>query len=80
MDFSENMPQLCADLVLARVAERFAKENDLTNTEALQRIMETKTYDLLVKPESKMCYESTESILALLKDEESGDWDAWMKI
>jgi hypothetical protein len=77
---TEETPRLCADLVLTRVAERYATEHKLTNTKALRRIMTTKTYELLQDPESLLCYESAESIYALLQDEERGDWDEWLKI
>ncbi|MDR0999491.1 MAG: hypothetical protein LBL96_01600 [Clostridiales bacterium] len=77
---TENTPHLCADLVLTRIAERYATEHGLTNTEALRQIMATKTYELLQNPASLLCYESAESIYALLQDEERGDWDEWLKI
>jgi hypothetical protein len=80
MVMTEDTPRLCADLVLTRVAERYAAEHKLTNTEALRRIMATKTYELLQDPESLLCYESAESIYDLLQDEERGDWEAWLKI
>ncbi|MDR0964512.1 MAG: hypothetical protein LBM60_07850 [Clostridium sp.] len=80
MELTENTPRLCADLVLARVAQRYAKEKKMTNTQALKTIMGTKTYELLDNPASMLCYESAESIYALLQDEERGDWNNWMKI
>jgi hypothetical protein len=80
MVMTEDTPRLCADLVLTRVAERYAAEHGLTNTEALRRIMATKTYEALQDPESLLCYESAESIYDLLQDEERGDWEAWLKI
>jgi hypothetical protein len=80
MEMTENTPRLCADLVLTRVAERYATDNNLTNTEALRRIMATKTYELLQDPDSQLCYESAESIYALLQDEERGDWNDWLKV
>jgi hypothetical protein len=80
MVMTEEMPHLCADLVLTRVSERYAAEKKLPPTEALRRIMATKTYELLQTPESRMCYESAESVYAALQEEERGDWDAWMKI
>jgi hypothetical protein len=80
MEMTENTPRLCADLVLTRVAERYATDNNLTNTEALRHIMETKTYELLQNPESRLCYESAESIYALLQDEECGNWNDWLKV
>jgi hypothetical protein len=79
MEMTENTPHLCANLVLTRVAV-YADEKNLTNTEALRRIMETKTYELLQDPESQLCCESAESIFALLQDEERGDWNDWLKI
>jgi hypothetical protein len=80
MIMTEDTPYLCADLVLTRVAERYANENNLTNTEALRLIMATKTYELLQDPESLLCYESAESVYDLLQDEERGDWDAWLRV
>jgi hypothetical protein len=80
MEMTENTPRLCADLVLTRVAERYATDNNMTNTEALRRIMTTKTYELLQDPESRLCYESAESVCALLQDEECGDWNEWLKV
>jgi hypothetical protein len=80
MEMTENTPRLCADLVLTRVAERYATDNNLTNTEALRRIMAMKTYELLQDPESQLCYESAESVYALLQDEEHGNWNDWLKV
>jgi hypothetical protein len=80
MIMTEETPRLCADLVLTRVAGRYATEHKLTNTEALRRIMATKTYELLQDFESLLCYESAESVYALLQYEERGDWDEWLKI
>jgi hypothetical protein len=80
MEMTENTPFLCADLVLTRVAERYAADNNLTNTEALRRIMETKTYELLQDPVSQLCYESAESIYALLQDEKRGNRSDWLKV
>ncbi len=80
MQMTDETPYLCADLVLTRVAERYAIENELTNTEALRRIMATKTYEVLQDVESKLCYESSEAIYAMLQEEERGDWESWLKI
>jgi hypothetical protein len=80
MEMNENTPKLCADLVLVRVTTAYAKEKSLTNTEALEHIMRTKTYALLENPVSKLCYETAESVSALLKAEERGDWEEWLKV
>lgn len=80
MGITENTPRLCADLVLTRVVERYAIERHITNVEALRRIMATRTYELLQNPDSLQCYESAESLYALLQDEERSAWDLWTKV
>ncbi|MDR2604930.1 MAG: DUF3990 domain-containing protein, partial [Desulfovibrio sp.] len=40
--------------------------------DALRIIMETKTYELLQDPESRLCFESAESILDMLSAEAQG--------
>jgi hypothetical protein len=42
--------------------------------------METKTYDLLQDQESRLCFESAESIMDMIRAEEQGDWDEWEKV
>jgi hypothetical protein len=72
--------QYCADLVATIVVSQYAQEKGLSPTEALRIIMETKTYDLLQDPESRLCFESAESILDMLSAEERDDWDEWEKV
>jgi hypothetical protein len=72
--------QYCADLVATAVISKYAKEKGLSPTEALRIIMATKTYDLLQDPESRLCFESAESVMDLLRAEERGDWDEWEKV
>jgi hypothetical protein len=80
MEFNDNTPYLCADLVLPRVCEFYAADNKLTNTEALRHIMTTKTYAVLQDPDSKLWGESAESLYYTLKAEDRGDWAEWYKI
>jgi hypothetical protein len=72
--------QYCADIVATTVVSQYAKEKGLLPIEALRRIMETKTYDVLQDPESHLCFESAESILDMLRAEERDDWDEWEKV
>jgi hypothetical protein len=72
--------QYCADLVATAVVSLYAKDKGLLTTEALRIIMETKTFDLLQEPESRLCFESTESILDMIYAEERGDWEEWVKV
>jgi hypothetical protein len=80
MSVDPQMAQYCADIVATTVVSRYAKEHGLSTTEALRLIMETKTFDLLQDPESRLCFESAESILDLLCAEQCGDWDEWLKV
>ena len=80
MSIDPEKAQYCADLVATAVVSRYAKAKDLSPTEALRIIMETKTYDVLQDPESRLCFESAESILDLLYAEERGDWEEWEKV
>ena len=80
MSVEPQKAQYCADIVATIVVSHYAKIKDLSPTEALRIIMETKTYELLQDPESRLCFESAESILDLLNAEEQGDWDEWEKV
>ena len=80
MTIDPQKAQYCADLVATTVVSQYARENNLSPTAALRAIMETKTYDLLQDPESRLCFESTESILDMLSAEKQGNWDEWAKV
>ena len=80
MSVEPQKAQYCADIVATIVVSQYAKKKVLSPTEALRIIMETKTYELLQDPESRLCFESAESILDMLRAEEQGDWDEWEKV
>ena len=80
MSVEPEKAQYCADVVATIVVSRYAKEKDLSPTEALRIIMETKTYELLQDPQSRLCFESAESILDMLQAEEQGNWAEWEKV
>ena len=80
MSVKQEKAQYCADLVATIVVSQYAKEKDLSTTKALRIIIETKTNELLQDPESRLCFESAESILDTLKAEERGDWEEWGKV
>jgi hypothetical protein len=80
MGIEPQKAQYCADLVATAVVSQYVKEKGLSLTEALRIIMGTKTYDLLQDPESRLCFESAESIMDMLRAEERGDWDEWEKV
>ncbi|MCL2152623.1 MAG: hypothetical protein FWH57_06660 [Oscillospiraceae bacterium] len=80
MSVEQEKAQYCADIVATIVVSQYAKEKDLSPTEALRIIMETKTYELLQDPQSRLCFESAESILDMLLSEEQGNWEEWAKV
>ena len=80
MSIDPEKAQYCADIVTTAVVSQYAKEKSLSPTESLRIIMNTKTYDLLQVPESRLCFESAASILDLLYAEERGDWNEWEKV
>ena len=80
MSVAPQKAQYCADLVTTAVVVQYAKKKGLPTTEALRIIMQTKTFDLLHDPESRLCFESAESILDMIYAEERGDWEEWAKV
>ena len=80
MSVDINKSQYCADIIATSVVAQYACEKGISPVEALRIIMETKTYALLQDPESRLCFESVESILDLIYAEERGDWDEWLKV
>ena len=80
MSIDSHKAQYCADIVATTVVSQYAKEHGLSPTDALRTIMTTKTYELLQDPESRLCFESAESILDLIRAEEQGDWEEWARI
>ncbi|MDR3288036.1 MAG: hypothetical protein LBT22_01260 [Peptococcaceae bacterium] len=57
-----------------------AKRGDLTQTDALRKLMDTQTYTLLLEPESFLHFESAEYILYMFDAEQRGDWERWTEI
>jgi hypothetical protein len=69
--------ELCQDVLATRVAQMIAGRENITPTEAIRKLMATKTYDLLLEPESYLHLESAEYILYLYDAEQRGDWELW---
>jgi hypothetical protein len=80
MKLTKKSVQFCIDTVAARVAEMFADEKGMPHTEALRFFMASKTFGLLIKPESYLFLESAEYTLDMLDAEIKGDWNRWLLI
>ncbi|MDR0518268.1 MAG: hypothetical protein LBH25_14645 [Fibromonadaceae bacterium] len=72
--------QFCIDSLMAMVAEKYAKKNKISATEALRAFIATKTYELLINAKSYLYLETAEYILDMWKDERNGDWERWQLI
>jgi hypothetical protein len=48
-------------------------------TEALREFMATKTYDVLMKPNSLLYRESPACLVYMVEAELAGDWRRWME-
>jgi hypothetical protein len=69
--------EICQDILATRLAQMLAERENVTQTEALRKLMATQTYDLLLDPESYLHLESAEYILDMLAAERRGDWEWW---
>jgi len=68
---------LCQDILATRLTQMIADRDCITHTEAIRKFMATKTYDLLLDPESYLYLESAEYILDMYDAEQRGDWARW---
>jgi len=75
-----NKIHLCIDALAADVADKLAKELNITITAALQEFMKTKTYTLLFDENSFLYLESVEYIYDMLQAEQRGDWKYWTEV
>jgi hypothetical protein len=72
--------EFMADMTAAEVGRRYARGLGLSTTEGLRLFMATKTYSLLIDPESYLALESLEYVLDMLEAELSGDLKRWLEI
>jgi hypothetical protein len=69
--------ELCQDILATRVVQMITKRDNITQTEAIRKLMATQTYGLLLDPESYLHLESAEYILDMYEAELRGDWERW---
>lgn len=61
------------------LVHRISEEKNCSNEVALKRLLKTMTYELLQDKESELYAESSEYVWSMLKDEENGNMESWMK-
>jgi hypothetical protein len=79
----EQLPQameFVADMTAAEVARRYAGQKGISTTEGIREFMTTKTYELLMNPNSYLSLESVEYVIDLLDAELRGDNERWLEV
>ncbi len=61
------------------LVHRISEEENCSNEIALRKLLKTMTYELLQDKESELYAESPEYVWSMLKDEESGNIESWIK-
>ncbi len=61
------------------LVHRISEEENCSNEIALKKLLKTMTYELLQDKESELYAESPEYVWSMLKDEESGNIESWIK-
>ncbi|MDR1321671.1 MAG: hypothetical protein LBK56_09645 [Gracilibacteraceae bacterium] len=72
--------ELCQDILATRVVQMIAEHDNITQTEAIRKLMITQTYGLLLDPGSYLHLESAEYILDMYAAEQRGDWEHWTEV
>ena len=80
MTINEQSTAFITDLVVTNVVDAIAKKNGKGVTETLRELMKSKTYALLLNPESYLFLESPAYVLDMIDAEQSGDWDRWLEV
>jgi hypothetical protein len=76
----DNRADFMIDLMTAKIAELFASANNKTITDSIREFMTTKTYALLLRPQSYLYLESPEYVLDKLDAEQTGDIERWLEV
>ena len=80
MTIHENPTVFITDLLVTNVVDALAKKTGKTVTATLREVMESKTYALLLNPESYLYLESPTYVLDMIDAEQSGDWNRWLEV
>ena len=79
-EIKDNVIEVCIESIAAQVADAYAEKQKILVTEAMQKFMGTKTYELLTNPKSYLYLESAVYVEDMLSAELSGDWESWMEV
>ena len=80
MTINKQSAAFIINLIVTNVVDTLAKNSDKNVTEALRELMKSKTYTLLINPESYLFLESPTYVLDMIDAEQCEDWDRWLEV
>ena len=80
MTMNEQSIAFIIDLVTTNVVDELSKKNGNSVTDTLRELMRSKTYALLINPESFLYLESPAYVMDMVDAEQRGDWDRWLEV
>jgi high-affinity K+ transport system ATPase subunit B len=80
MNIEDNQVNFIKKVLTANVAEELAEISGKTATTALRDFMATKTFNVLMKPDTVLYRESPAYVVDMVEAEQSGDWERWLEV
>jgi hypothetical protein len=80
INVTDRRAEFMIDLMTAKIAELLTIANKKTITDSMREFMATKTYSLLLRPQSFLYLESPEYVLDMLDAERTGDIERWLEV
>jgi len=77
---NEQSIEFIINLLTTNVVDALAAKSGKSATETLREFMKSRTYSLLIDPESYLFFESPMYVLDMIDAEECGDWERWLEI
>ena len=79
-EVNDNIIGICIESITAQVTDTYAKEHNISVTDAIRIFIATKTYELLENPKSYLYLEAAPYVADMFSAELSGDWESWMEV
>ncbi len=79
MSQSKEQIQFAIDTLAAEIAQKYAADKQISETEALRFLIGTHTYKLLRDAQSYLYLESVEYVMDMLAAELGGDTEKWIE-
>jgi len=79
-DVNDSVVEVCIESITAQVVDAYADIQKIPVIDAMRLFMATKTYELLINPNSYLYLESAPYVEDMLYAELSNDWESWMEV